>query len=209
MYKVLLADDHTILLDGLKALVNAMDGFKVAATATEVKAAAALLRRQRFDLLIADYALPDGDGLQLVALIQQASLPTRSLILSMHEDVELVRKSLDAGANGYLLKKDSHDDLQYAMRKVMQEGQYVSDVLMKAVLSRQPEAQAPRLTRREQQVLNLVLQELTSREIAAQLFISERTVETHRKNIWRKSGAKTMIGLLKQAQKHGWIQEKD
>lgn len=195
---VLLVDDHRILLEGVKNLINGLPGFEVKATASAGFEALNLLKQQDFDILVTDYEVPELSGLELIKAARAAQPEIKTIVLSMHEDASVVRELLRAGINGYVLKKDTHTALVEALAKVVENKRYfseeVSDVMVQ--MANGPDDEGA-LTAREKEILRLVVKEFNSRQIAEILFISERTVETHRKNILRKTGCGNLVALVK------------
>ncbi|MDF3079160.1 MAG: response regulator containing a CheY-like receiver domain and an DNA-binding domain [Sphingobacteriaceae bacterium] len=199
---ILLVDDHAIVLDGLEALLKTESEYKVT-KASVGEFALSYLRSDSFEMMITDYSMPDMDGLTLVKKAKQVSPTTKIIMLSMHDDGHVIREAVSAGLDGYVLKKYAQQELLQAIEVVNNGGQYWSREVTTALLnnSRSEETQET-LTDREIEVLKLLVQELNSREIAEKLFISERTVETHRKNLMRKTKAINMVGLVKYAYAH-------
>lgn len=196
-YSVLLVDDHRILLDGMKNLFQ--DPYEVKSTASSGKEALELIKSQDFDLLITDYEMPGINGLDLVKAMSAAQPEAKIIVLSMHDDPTVVRELFRAGASGYILKKDTYNSLSVALQKIKEGNRYMSDSIAEVLLQDSPEESKGTLTLREIEILKLVTREMSSKQIAEILFISERTVETHRKNILRKTGATNLAGLVKYA----------
>lgn len=198
--KIFLTDDHEILLDGLKKIILDEDELDVIGTAGTVQGTLDALTQLDVDLLITDYNLPDDDGLALVQRAKRKYPTLKILVLSMHDEGHLVKEILKEGINGYVLKKDSHNELIDAIRAIKNDKIYLSSdintILMKGLHG---EGEQKLLTDREREILKLISKEYTNRRIAEELFISERTVETHRKNIFRKTGTNNMVGLIKYA----------
>lgn len=198
--RIFLTDDHEILLDGLKKIINDEDDLEVAGSASTVQDTLDQLTRLHVDLLITDYNLPDDDGLALVRAVKRKYPELKIIVLSMHDEGHLVKEILKEGINGYVLKKDSHNELTDAIYAVKNGKVYLSSdvntILMKGLHG---EGEQKLLTDREREILKLISKEYTNRMIAEELFISERTVETHRKNIFRKTGTNNMVGLIKYA----------
>ncbi|MEQ9229385.1 MAG: response regulator transcription factor [Cyclobacteriaceae bacterium] len=196
--RIFLTDDHEILLDGLKKIINDEDDLEVAGSASTVQGTLDQLTRLHVDLLITDYNLPDDDGLALVRIVKRKYPELKIIVLSMHDEGHLVKEILKEGINGYVLKKDSHNELTDAIYAVKNGKVYLSSdvntILMKGLHG---EGEQKLLTDREREILKLISKEYTNRMIAEELFISERTVETHRKNIFRKTGTNNMVGLIK------------
>ena len=193
-YSILLVDDHRILLEGMKSLIQ--EPFIVKEIATSGSEALQFLKTDDFDLLITDYEMPGLSGLELVKAAKAAHPEIKIIVLSMHDDPSVVRELLRSGALGYILKKDTYRILSDALVKVMEGKRFISDDIAE-VLINTPEEEKGILTAREVEILKLVTKELNSRQIAEILFISERTVETHRKNIMKKTGATNLAGLVK------------
>ena len=198
--RIFLTDDHEILLDGLKKIISDEPDLQVIGSASSVQQTMDDLTRVNVDLLITDYNLPDDDGLSLVRKVKRKYPELKILVLSMHDEGHLVKEILKEGINGYVLKKDSHNELINAIHAIKNDKIYLSSdinsILMKGLHG---EGEQKLLTDREREILKLISQEYTNRDIAEELFISERTVETHRKNIFRKTGTNNMVGLIKYA----------
>ncbi len=201
MMKILLVDDHAIVSDGLQALLQGIDGLEIVNKLTSGDFALAYLKQNEVDLLITDYAMPDMDGITLVKKAKQLKPELKIIVLSMHDEVVMIREMLSAGVDGYVLKKYAQQELVNAIETVNNGRQYWSAEVNKALLSSLLPQEMPEnhITERELEVLRLLAQELTSKQIADKLFISERTVETHRKNLMRKTGANNGIGLMRYA----------
>lgn len=197
---ILLADDHRILLDGVKNLINSLPEFVVKDVAPTGTKALELLKKNDYDILITDYEMPGLTGHELIKAARASQPDIKVIVLSMHDDPAVVRELIRAGVNGYVLKKDTHTTLVEALQKVIEGKRFlseeISDILVH--LADNTEDQGV-LTSREKEILKLVVKEYTSRQIADILFISERTVETHRKNILRKTGAPNLVALIKYA----------
>jgi two-component system, NarL family, nitrate/nitrite response regulator NarL len=197
-YSVLLVDDHRILLDGLKSLVS--NPFEVKAIATSGTEALTLIKTTEFDVLITDYEMPGINGLELVKAAKIARPEMKIIVLSMHDDPSVVRELLQIGALGYLLKKNTGTNLSDALHKVIEGKRYLSNEIAELLIhAPQEEEGKSTLTAREIEILKLVAKEYNSRQISEILSISERTVETHRKNILRKTEATNLVGLIKYA----------
>lgn len=205
-HSVLLVDDHRILLEGVRNLINGLPRFQVKGTASSGGEALRLLKQDDFDILVTDYEVPELTGLELIKAAKAAQPEIKTIVLSMHDDPAVVRELLRAGINGYVLKKDTHTALVDALGKVVENKRYfseeISDLLIQ--LANEPEDPAV-LTAREEEILRLIVKEYNSRQIAEILFISERTVETHRKNILRKTGSSNLVALIKFAYAHNLV----
>jgi len=196
--KVLLVDDHGILLDGVKSLLGKEESLEVVGEANSAEQALELLRTTEVGLVITDFNLPGMDGLSLVRLVKKISPETKIIVLSMHDETHLVKEILREGVDGYVLKNDSHIELKQAIRYVQEGKIYLSSAVNRIIINSMNFPEEDRLlTDREREILKLIAKEFSNKEIAEQLFISERTVETHRKNIFRKTKTNSLVGLIK------------
>ncbi|MBX2962384.1 MAG: response regulator transcription factor [Cyclobacteriaceae bacterium] len=196
--KTVLIDDHTILLDGIRALLEREGEHEILATATNAEEGLDLLRQHKPDLLITDFNLPGMDGLSLIRRVKQLFPEMKIVVLSMHDETHLVKEILKEGVNAYILKKDSHKELLEALRQVYDGKVFLSDEINKMLIKSLNNPDENRLlTDREREILKLIAKEYSNKQIAEELFISERTVETHRKNIFRKTGTTSLVGLIK------------
>ncbi len=205
-YSILLVDDHKIVLEGTKGLLSQLDLYNVKAVAATGKQALAQLTAHDFDILVTDYQLPDLTGLELVKAAKAAQPEIKVIVLSMHDDPAIVKELLAEGVNGYVLKNDTADQLLRALDKVTDGKRFLSDEMSDLLIRQvsQPQ-QKSTLTPREKEIVKLIVKEYSSKEIAAILFISEKTVETHRKNILRKTKAGNIVGLIKYAYQHNIV----
>ncbi len=198
--KILLVDDHAILVDGLKMLFHEQGAYQIGAAAHTGSFALAFLKKERYDLLITDYAMPDMDGIELIRHAKSIAPDLKIIVLSMHDEASVIREVIAAGADGYVLKKYARQELFHAIDTVLNNRPYWSAEVGRIMLkSLQSDDEPQALTEREIEVLRLIVRELTSKQIAKQLFISERTVETHRKNLMRKLKCSGTVGLIKYA----------
>lgn len=197
---ILLVDDHAILTEGIEALIRTNTDINLISKVTAGKFAIAALKSQSIDLMITDYSMPDMSGFELVKEVRKLGIPVKIIVLSMHDETSIVQEMIAAGVDAYLLKKYTHLELLQAIDIVMSGGHFwsrdISNLLIKGFAGQDEEKE---LTERELEVLKLLGEELTSKEIAEKLFISERTVETHRKNLLRKTNSSGTVGLIKYA----------
>jgi DNA-binding NarL/FixJ family response regulator len=202
--RVIAADDHHILLDGLKALLQKQKDIEIVGLFSNGRQVYDALPGLAVDVLLADINMPEMNGLELTRLVK-AHYPSISVIvLSMYDDAGHIMELMEAGASGYLLKNITDKELLEAIRTVMQGRLYfsseVSETITQLAVTQQrrtDQPEMPKLTERELEVLKLIAEEYSNARIADTLFISERTVETHRKNMLRKTNNKTIVGLLK------------
>lgn len=198
VHKIFLVDDHEVLLDGLKAVLDREEAYHVVGQAKDGEEALQKLRSLEVDILISDYSIPKLDGLSLVRLLNKEKPDLKIIILSMHREAHLVKEILKEDIAGYILKEDSTNELLTALDHVVRDKRYLSSEINNILIEAMQFKEDNRLfSRREREILKLIAEEYSSRQIAAELFISERTVETHRRNMMKKAKAHTTIGLLK------------
>lgn len=209
--RVLVADDHAMVREGIRSVLERETGFEVVGEATNGTEVVPLAEQLQPDVAVLDISMPGESGLVAAARLRMALPDVRVLILSMYDNCEYVLESVRAGAHGYLLKDGAAQELATAIRAVLAGDAYFSSVvaarLTEAVrgdLSReQGRASLQALTGREREVLRGIARGLTNKEIAAELGISHRTVETHRESLMRKLNIKTVAGLTKLALEFG------
>ncbi len=208
--RILLVDDHTVLREGLKALLNSETDLRVIGDVSDGRQAIEAVRSLHPDIVVTDISMPGLSGFECVRVLRQEHPNLKIIILSMHANHEYVTKVLQHGANGYVVKQADAGEVIAAIRAVMAEGAYLSPSISKHLiddyLSRNPARQAgPRLTTREREVAQLIAEGQITREISEVLTISVKTVETHRANIMKKLNAKSPADIIKYAIKKGWI----
>jgi DNA-binding NarL/FixJ family response regulator len=207
---VAVVDDHAIVRAGLRMVLDADADFEVVGEADTAAAAIALARDETPDVILVDINLPDESGLRVVEVIRDAQPAVRLLMLSVHDDPEIVRESVRIGAHGYLRKDTTPADLRAAIRAVHGGGAWfspsVARTLAEALREQPAEAAAlDRLTDRERDVLVRIARGLANKEIAAQLGISVRTVESHRDSLMRKTGLRNVAALTRFALEMGLL----
>ncbi len=198
--KLFLVDDHHIVLDGLKSMFDQDSRFTIIGTASNAEDAIKGIESNKPDILLTDYSLPGANGLDLCVQVKTKYPDVKRVILSMHDEGILVKQILKEGVDGYLLKSIQQLELKNALLQIVKGMPYVSPEITKLVLSDLSNEQpAELLSEREREILNLIAKENSNKQIAEKLFISERTVETHRKNIFRKTNTTSLVGLIKYA----------
>jgi two-component system, NarL family, nitrate/nitrite response regulator NarL len=196
--RVVLVDDHAIIVDGVKSILSKEEGLTVAYTAHSAEEVLHYFKTNTADLLITDISMAGMDGLALIQTVKRILPSLFVIVLSMHDEVHLVKEILKSGVNGYVLKKDTQQELLAAIREVQAGRVYLSsDINKLLILNLDNHEEGKLLTDREREVVKLITQEYSNKQIAEELFISERTVETHRKNIFRKTGTTSLVGLIK------------
>jgi DNA-binding NarL/FixJ family response regulator len=208
--RVLVADDHTIVRTGIRHVLESEAGFEVVGEAASGAEAVSLATSLQPDVVLLDISMPDGSGLEVADRLRQATAPPRVLMLSMHSNAEYVLESVRAGAHGYLLKDAAATELRSAIRAVCRGESYfsppVAGSLSAAVRGDDDASLVSQLTGREREVLQGIARGRTNKEIAAELGISHRTVETHRESLMRKLQIRTVAELTRLALATGVIE---
>lgn len=202
---ILVADDHVVVRRGLRALLQSQPKWKVIAEASNGNEALEKAIRLRPDLVIMDVSMPELNGLDATALLLKAIPNARVLILSMHNSEDLIQKTLNSGARGYVLKSDAEKDLVTAIEAVLANRTFftpaVSGTVLDSLRQREGSGKAPpeKLTTRERQILQLLAEGKSNKEVAGSLAISVRPVENHRAKIMRKLHLRTLSDLIRHA----------
>jgi two-component system nitrate/nitrite response regulator NarL len=204
--RVLLVDDHMLVLDGLQARLEMEDNLDIIATASNGLEALEKAKALKPDLVVMDVSMPVLNGLEATKRFKAEQPNVKILMLSMHHDKEYILSLIQSGANGYVLKDVSSEELVQAINTVHQGGTYFSSGASDSLFSQAPSPkQCEELTKREVAVLKEVAVGLSNKEIAQSLSISVRTVETHRQNLKNKLNIHTSAGLIKYALEHHLI----
>jgi len=204
--QILLVDDHAILMDGLKFLLMQEENVAGVITAKTVAEAFDLLESHPVDLIISDISVPEEGGVSFIGKVKKYRPDMQVIFLSMHEEPYLVKEALATGAEGYVLKRAAHSELIQAVVEVMAGRMFFSDDIQKILIRQIQFPDDERfLTNREKEILSLIFEEYSNKAIGDKLNISERTVETHRKNIYQKTKTNTVVGLLKFAMENNLV----
>jgi len=209
--KILLAivDDHQIVIDGIKSLLNDHPDFDVKIETTNPESMIGLLEAQPIDILLTDVMMPGMNGAQLAKEVRRKYPEIKILALSMSGQGDIVNGMIDdSDIAGYVLKNIGKSELVQALLKISGGGVYFSQEVLDEMIKaseKKKTADEVHLTLREIEIIKLIEKEMGNKEIAEALFISERTVETHRKNIFRKTKTSSLIGLIKYAYEHRLI----
>lgn len=204
--KVLLTDDHQIIVDGLKSLLKNSGEITVAAEANNGREALRILSILEIDVVLMDIDMPVMNGIDALKEISKLHPRTRVIILSMHQEAGMIKSLMNLGAHGYLLKSCSQDELISAIRKVAGGQSYFSpDVTLSLLNSNTGIQQNEILTERETEILRLIAEGFSNKEIGSKLFISHRTVDTHRTNLMKKLDVGNIAGLISYAIKNGIV----
>ncbi len=215
--RVLLVDDHALFRAGLRLLLEHMAGVEVVGEAADGREAVQLLRKLRPDVVLMDISMAGLNGLEATAQISQDHREVRVIVLSMHMNEQYVTQALRAGAAGYLLKDSAAEELEQALRTVARGGSYLSHAVSQQVIvdyrrrlgrgAEEPPREAPvdPLTPRQREILQLVAEGRTTREIASLLHRSEKTIEAHRSRLMNELDIHDVAGLVRYAIRIGLV----
>jgi len=209
---ILLVDDHDIVRDGIRSLLEDQIGFNIVAEAENGRQALERCEDHKIDLALMDINMPELDGIKATELINEQHPEIKVLALTMMDENQHIRQMIEAGASGYILKNSDKDELLDAITAILEGRHYFSDdtarrVMMDLVKSddQSQHSDPADLTDREKEVLELIVKEHTNQEIADKLYISIRTVDSHRRNLLQKTGAKNTAGLVTYAIRHNLV----
>ncbi len=203
--KILIVDDHQILIDGITAMLSDLPRCEVVGKALDGLSALDFLKNNEVDIVLTDLYMPKMTGIELTHRVKKAYPKIKVIALSVSYNVSIVHDLMDVGISGFILKTIGRDELIEAVNAIAEGNMYfsreVSNEILRSLSNRNHDDSEEnyRLTDRELEILKLIAAENSNSEIAKQLYISERTVETHRKNIYRKTNTKTIVGLIKYA----------
>lgn len=197
--KILLADDHFLVLEGLEVLLSTFDFVEKTRSVLNYAALKEVLNEETFDVLLLDIYFGNVDGREVIGKIKLLNPKMKIIALTSHADSSTIQSSIHAGFDGYLLKIDGREDIEKALKAVMNDQKYFSPKTQQLVFETTISKNRVELTDREKEVLQLIVQEKTTKEIANKLHLSEKTIETHRGNIMQKLEVKNIAGMVKKA----------
>lgn len=201
--RIFIVDDHQILIDGVKSLLRNEERFQILNEALSAKDALSKLAEDyNYDILITDISMPGMDGVELSKRVKQLYPEIKILVLSMYNNQQVATEIIMSEAEGFILKNTGKQELVAALNAISDNGTYYSREVLLAMMQKvksdkKTEEEIANLTDREAEILQLICEELSSEQIAQKLNISKRTVDTHRQNIYEKTGCKTIISLIK------------
>ena len=211
--EIMLVDDHKLFRDGLKFVLDQIKDLKVVAEASNGKEFLEIIETVDVDLVLMDISMPELDGIQATMRAMQVKPDLKIIALSMYSEEEYYNKMLEAGVKGFILKETGKEELERAIREVLDGGSYFSQKLLTSIIANinkpgekkvSPQDES-HLTRRELEVLQLICEGLTNSEIAEKLFISTRTVEGHKTSLITKTGVKSSISLVLYALRNNMV----
>ncbi|GLR16418.1 response regulator transcription factor [Portibacter lacus] len=204
---VIVVDDHQLVLDGINLMLSQSEEIKCIKTFSDGYEALAFLKDNQVDVVIMDIEMPKIDGIKLCTLIKEDHPKQKVIALSMLIQHSIINRMIKAGVNGFLIKNASADELKFAIKEIHKGNQYYSSEIQERIDKNTLELhkegiRIPSLSRREKEIVKLIMEEKNTNEIADLLFISSGTVETHRRNIMNKLGCKNTAGMVKFVLEH-------
>jgi DNA-binding NarL/FixJ family response regulator len=211
--RILIVDDHQLILDGLKSLISNVPGFTFAGEATSGSEALFLAQSAKFDVVLMDIEMDGINGIETTRRLIAAIPGAKIIALTMYNEKGMITKALEAGASGYVLKNANKDELIGAILKVNSGEKYFSGEVIATMNEKNStvlhsgkgNAEASKLTKREIEILQLIAQGLSNKEVGEKLFISHRTVDTHRTNMMEKLNIKNIAGLIRYAIQQNYL----
>ena len=211
MIKILIVDDHKIILDSLSLLIGLMDDIEVVGTLSDPRQVISYIEDNEVDILMTDLNMPYLSGIELSQKVRAAFPDMNILMLTVNDNNTLISDAFKMGIKGYVMKKAKREELEKAIKKVAEGELYYGQEVMKSLLTDNNEEQSnlklKLLTKRELEIILLIAQEKSSVDIAKDLFISPGTVEVHRSKIFKKLGVRNVVGVIKFAMKYKLIDE--
>jgi DNA-binding NarL/FixJ family response regulator len=212
--RILIIDDHQLILDGLKALIKDVPEFFCAGEANSGNEALKLARSSVFDIVLMDIEMDGINGIETTRLLLEEHPAAKILALTMYNEKGMINRALEAGASGYVLKNVNKEELIEAIKKIVSGEKYFSAEVVATLLEKtstkiitsKETSDLDNLTKREIEVLKLIAQGLSNREAGEKLFISPRTVDTHRTNMMEKLQIKNIAGLIRYAIQHSYLE---
>lgn len=207
MINVLIVDDHKILREGIAAILAGNEKIRVVGQCSDGDEIESVIKKSKVDVILMDIKMERMGGIETTTYLQRLFPEVKIIALSMHNEEAYISKMLKAGANGYILKNTDESELVFAIQTVSDGENYFSEEVTKVMMtkyvkkSKQPKAASGAyvedLTKREKEIISLIASQLTNNEIGEKLFISPRTVDTHRRNLLQKLGVKNTAGLVR------------
>jgi len=208
--KIAITDDHPMVLQGISTMLKTTKEVEIIGLFNSAETTLKALKKDQPDILLLDINLPDINGIELCKQLKKEYALLKIIAISNYDEVSFVKRMLNSGANGYLLKNTDKLELLEAFKAVLNNERYLQRSIEKKLVNllaskKTTDSLLVKLTRREQDVLEAISEELTTLQISEKLFISPKTVETHRMNIMSKLGAKNSVGIIKTAIENGLL----
>ncbi|MDZ7740800.1 MAG: response regulator transcription factor [Bacteroidota bacterium] len=212
VYKIVLADDHKIVIDGIKALLEDDERFRIIAEASNGKELIDLVGLAEVDIAIVDIDMPVLNGIEATRIIKKDHPGVKTVILTMYHEKSLIKKFIEMGVDAYLLKNSSREALIDCLEKIVNGQKYFDAGVTLSLLGKSginskygSSPDEVELTSREIEIMRLIAEGMSNKEIGKQLYISDRTVDTHRTNLMRKLEVKNVAGIIRFAMKNGYV----
>ncbi|MGE3346757.1 MAG: response regulator [Ramlibacter sp.] len=213
MIRIVVADDHAIVREGLKRIVSSVPGMEVVGEAADGTQVMQRVRELSFEVLMLDLSMPGRSGMELIRLVHAEKPKLRILVLSMHQELQYAVRSIKSGASGYLTKESAPDQLEQAIRKIAAGGAYVTaEVAQQLALGAMPGNDAApheALSAREFEVFRLLVAGVSPTDAAQRMNLSVKTISTHKANLMQKLGLNNTSDLVRYALKHGLAEQLD
>lgn len=208
--KILIVDDHQMFIDGIKALLRNEKRFRIVEEALDGSIALEKFKSTSIDIMITDISMPGMSGTELTRTVKKEYPQIKILVLTMYNDQDVANEILMSEAEGFILKNTGKQELVAALTSIADDGTFYSrevltNLMIKIKKDKRTEEETHNLTERELEILQLICEELSSEQIAEKLFISKRTVDTHRQHIYEKTKCKTIISLIKFALRNNLV----
>ena len=211
MIRIVIADDHAIVREGLKRIVSSVDDMQVTGEAADGTEVMQRVRELSFDVLMLDLSMPGRSGMELIKLVHAEKPKLRILVLSMHQELQYAVRAIKSGASGYLTKESAPSLLEQAIRKLAGGGAFISaEVAEQLALGAMPGGEGlphENLSNREFEVLRMLVEGISVTDIALRLKLSVKTVSSHKANLMQKMGLANQSELIRYALKHGLIDQ--
>lgn len=204
--KILLADDHFLVLEGLEVLLSTFEFVEKTERVLDFVQLKDTLTEENFDVLLLDIHFGKHDGREIIGEIKQMAPDMKIIALTSHADSVTITSSVNAGFDGYLLKIDGRDEIEKALKAVTNDEKYFSPKTQQVFFEMNASKNNVELTEREKEILQLIVQEKTTKEIADQLCLSKKTIETHRASLMQKLEVKNIAGMVKKAIMQGLVE---
>lgn len=201
--EIIVVDDHQMFIDGLKALLRKETNIKITAEALDGFQALEILKQQKLDLAVIDISMPLMLGTELIKIIKKDYPHIKTLVVTMYNDIGIIKEIINAEADGYVLKNTGKKELLEAINKISDNGTYYCNEVVSVLMENQKKRTNVQneiiktLSERELQIIKLIGKEYSSAQIAAELFISNYTVDAHRRSILKKTNTRSFVGLIK------------
>jgi len=208
--KIMLVDDHQMFIDGVKSLLRNEKRFDFVAEANSGEAALEILKNITPHILISDISMPGMSGNELINKVKELNPEIRILVISMHNEADIISDIMMLEAEGYILKNTGKKELSTALQKIADGGTHYSEEVLLSLMhkikkDKKHDSHIQKLSEREIEIIELICKEFSNEEMAEKLFLSKRTIETHRRNISLKTNTKTVVGLIKFAFRNGMV----